>query len=257
MGRQILKQPLIKAINRDCIDEVVGSNKTYSTQHGFLHIPKTGGSSIMRFFEQNHQLIKEMPVPLFHSWNLELINSYFPCMKLIFAIRDPLERTISGYQSRLRMGMPEYYVPWRQEEAISFCMYRSVEEFLDGLLEEGDYHVSATTYVLESIMAISWNYAYYFKDVNTLNQHSHMIGPIAEVSCLDEYMKYLINHKIIRIQPGNQSENILTSLEHAHKSQQNSQSFLERYSQQDIQKMKARLSDEYTLFAALRQYCIL
>ena len=252
MGRPYQRQPLIKEINRECIDEVISTNKKYNTKYGFLHIPKTGGSSIMRFFEQNHEFIKEMPVPLFHSWNLELIHSYFPSMKLVFAIRDPLERTISGFQSRLRMGTPDYYVPWSGPEATSFGMYRCPEEFLDGLLEDSDYHVSATTYALESIIAISWNYAYYFKDVETLNAHIHMLGPITNVSYLNQYLEHLINVSIIQLQDPGQAQGILSRLQQAHKSQQSSKDFLQKYSQDEINRMKARLHDEYEIYEALK-----
>ena len=249
-----MRQPLIKEINQDCIDQVISTNPKYRKEWGFLHIPKTGGSSIMRFFESNYEAIKTMPVPLFHSWTLDLINNYFPSMKLIFAIRDPLERTISGYQSRLRMGTPEYYVPWRNKEAIAFCMYRSVPEFLDGLLDDSDYHISATTYLLDSVMAISWNYNYYFNSAADVEKLGHCIGTIAELSSLDKLISSLIDNGIIQLNAEADQCQIKQNLLKAHRSKNSSDSYLKHYSSEDIAKMKARLQDEYEIYDALKKY---
>ena len=124
-----IKHPTIKEVSRDQVGVVLATNQLYDLNYGFLHIPKTGGTSVMSFLEKAAPFAASMPVPLFHSWTFRLVTEYFPKMKVSFLLRDPLERLISGYFSRLRQGNPEYHVPWRPQEAAAFGLYPPSKHF--------------------------------------------------------------------------------------------------------------------------------
>ena len=78
---------------------------------GFLHIPKTGGSGIRALGRNAVERGLPFPSGFSHGWTLEEIRRRFPQMKLAFILRDPLERAISGFNSRLRQGRPPHHAP--------------------------------------------------------------------------------------------------------------------------------------------------
>ena len=121
--------PEIQEVRPETVTQIIASSKKLDPRHLFLHIPKTGGSSFMDFISDNRDLLERVPTPLFHTWTVNLALKYLPASKIICFLRDPLERTISGYQSRSRMGMPKYRVPWRPAEASAFALFPSITDF--------------------------------------------------------------------------------------------------------------------------------
>jgi hypothetical protein len=83
----------------------------------FLHIGKTGGTAMKAalqpraqnghffLFLHGHEVtLKDVPVG----------------ERVVFFLRDPVSRFVSGFNSRLRQGQPRYLMPWSPSEKIIF-----------------------------------------------------------------------------------------------------------------------------------------
>ena len=88
----------------------------------FLHIGKTGGSAIRSILEGNketsHYIIKTHG----HATSMRDVPSG---EKIIFFLRDPISRFISGFYSRKRKGQPRYNVEWKPLEKKIFTTFKT------------------------------------------------------------------------------------------------------------------------------------
>ncbi len=83
----------------------------------FLHIGKTGGTAVKHVLKQS-PTTKSYAIYLHnHGTNFEDIPKG---EKIIFFLRDPISKFISGFYSRKRQGQPRIFKPWSQEEKIAF-----------------------------------------------------------------------------------------------------------------------------------------
>lgn len=246
-------QPWIKEVSRDHCASVIATHPAYDATHGFLHIPKTGGTSVMAFLEQVSPSVSRLPVPLFHTWTLHLIAEYFPAMKLSFVIRDPLQRLISGYHSRLRMGRPEYDVPWAPREAAAFSLYPSIDAFLQGLLDDSEFHQGATSFVMQALSTLRWNYRYYFGSVDQLRHLGHMFFAVADVSNVEQLIQVWLDQGVVRSRDasGLDSSELVTRYAVNHRSSRSVRDVLGSFEPEQIERMKLRLSDEYLFYDEL------
>ena len=87
-----------------------------------LHIGKTGGSAIK-------WALRELPETqhfsiILHGHGVSL-NKIPPGDAVVFFLRDPISRFISGFYSRKRMGRPRYYSEWTKKEKTVFDRFDS------------------------------------------------------------------------------------------------------------------------------------
>lgn len=88
----------------------------------YLHIGKTGGSAIKHSFAR-HSSSKDYVLFLqSHTFHL---NDVPEGEKVIFFLRDPISRFISGFYSRQRQGMPKYFSPWNEREKAAFELFET------------------------------------------------------------------------------------------------------------------------------------
>ena len=249
-----IRFPGVKVVTTSSANEIIKLNIKYTDKSGFLHIPKTGGTSVMRFMNRSSQFLDQIPIPLFHSWSLPLIQKYFPSMKIHFLIRDPLERIISGYHSRLRMGMPEYCVPWRPEEATAFALFPTIKQFLKSLLSEGDWDKSASHFMLSSLMTMRWNYIHYFGSPEAVRKAESTFGNITTVENGFQFISKLVLDGIILIKPGYAFENIVDLYESKHVSSTKVNDILSEFDEGQIISMKSKMHKEYEIYNELLKY---
>jgi len=83
----------------------------------FLHIGKTGGTALKDAFSK-HLVTRSYALDLHaHSFKLKDV----PCGEgVVFFVRDPVTRFVSGFYSRFREGRPKLYNPWSSEEKSAF-----------------------------------------------------------------------------------------------------------------------------------------
>lgn len=106
----------------------------------FLHIGKTGGTAIKAAFLEKGVFFKKMRICkkyLFvlhkHDFHLDKVR---PNEYVFFVIRDPVERFISGFNSRFRQGLPRKFNPWTQKERKVFEVFDSPNKLAEGLSSE-------------------------------------------------------------------------------------------------------------------------
>ena len=102
---------------------------------GFLHIGKTGGTALRYILEQQRKNTGIMPVRFIwlHYMTLPRIRAEYPTVRTIFFVRDPISRFISGFNSRLRQGLPRHRVPWSPEEAIAFQRFTTPNQLAEAI----------------------------------------------------------------------------------------------------------------------------
>lgn len=97
----------------------------------FLHIGKTGGSAIKSALKTQSSSEK---IIILHGHNTSLCD--IPKgEKVVFFLRDPISRFISGFYSRQRKGQPRYYSEWSSKEKKIFETYKNPNEIAHGLAD--------------------------------------------------------------------------------------------------------------------------
>ncbi len=77
------------------------------TRTHVLHIPKTGGTALLSALAPH----ADAAGLVLHDHFARLADVP-PGERAVFAVRDPAERFVSGFNSRLRKGMPRNYFEW-------------------------------------------------------------------------------------------------------------------------------------------------
>jgi hypothetical protein len=162
--------------------------KGHTPRYGFLHIPKTGGSGITVFARELVKRGHAPPCIFGHGWKVGDIAGRFPEMKLCFILRDPLDRMISGFNSRLRQGRPTYNSPWTPAEATAFSMLPSAAHLLDAIVSDDDFHRSALDFAMRHILHLRWNYTFYFQDLAGVATHRERFAHIGQISAVPAFI---------------------------------------------------------------------
>jgi hypothetical protein len=88
----------------------------------FLHVGKTGGTAI-RYGLQGHLAGARYELH-FHPHHTTL-GQIPPGERVVFYLRDPISRFVSGFYSRQRRGQPRYFVDWRPAERKAFARFET------------------------------------------------------------------------------------------------------------------------------------
>lgn len=83
--------------------------------------------------------------------------------KFFFVVRDPVDRFVSGFNSRQRQGRPRYVRPWSDAEARAFGRFSTPQELGDALAGDAASQAAAVD-ALESIEHVRTSYWYWFAD---------------------------------------------------------------------------------------------
>src|SRR5689334_1107802 len=81
-----------------------------------LHVGKTGGTAVKHALAG---VVTEQFRIVAHSHDITIRD--VPIGEhVVFFVRDPISRFVSGFYSRQRQGRPRYDVPWSPNESIAF-----------------------------------------------------------------------------------------------------------------------------------------
>lgn len=96
----------------------------------FLHVAKTGGTAIKRtlrrYSKQHPEIVRLEGHPC------KLADVAAPD-KVVFSVRDPIERFVSGFNTRLRKGYPRRDGEWRDSERWAFERFPSANSLAEAL----------------------------------------------------------------------------------------------------------------------------
>lgn len=125
----------------------------------FLHINKTGGSAIKEGFNKNLVSSKYFISLHGHHYNLK---SLIDEEQVIFFLRDPCLRFISGFKSRKRQGAPKYHYPWTLEESIAFSLFDTPDQLAMALSSEEKNIKQAAHLAMQNIHHVRTSYQDWF-----------------------------------------------------------------------------------------------
>jgi hypothetical protein len=119
----------------------------------FLHIGKTGGSAIKA-------VLKEFPeTPRYtinlhgHSTSLKDVPKGEP---VVFFLREPVSRFVSGFYSRQRKGQPRYYSEWSPKEKKVFDHFPTPGKLATSLANEEALALMAMEHILHFKRYSAW-----------------------------------------------------------------------------------------------------
>jgi hypothetical protein len=133
-----------------------------------LHIGKTAGT----FFRDVLQSASGLPDELMfldHKHTLaSTLRDFGSNRKVVLLFRNPAERFVSAFYSRLRQGRPTYNSIWTPSEAVSFLFFSTPTELAEALFSSDERARSAAEFAMKSIQHISRGYEYFLESPEAL-----------------------------------------------------------------------------------------
>jgi hypothetical protein len=160
-----------------------------TSDHGkfaFLHIAKTGGTTIGSAINAASRLsdVKLGVYP--HNDTLPDLFGIDPRLAVSFAVRDPIDRFVSAFNSRLRNGRPVNDNRWQPREAITYLYFPTVNDLAENLETDDDRMLSAARFALESVAHLRRGYKYHLQSVEFLERNKDRIYFVCDTTTIDE-----------------------------------------------------------------------
>jgi len=151
------------------------ARKNFSSQVNFIHIDKTGGTAIRHALERSGT-----NKVIFHNHSKTLADFYEQSdEEVFFFVRDPIEKFISGFNSRKRRGFPRFNNAWTENERIAFSMFDKPNDLAEALGSEG------AEFAMKNIRRVANSLAHYLISPEMIMKMRHQIIFVGEQSCLD------------------------------------------------------------------------
>lgn len=152
-----------------------------------LHIGKTGGNAL------NHALYPYaggLGIILHgHDWTLADV----PLGEgIIFIVRDPIQRFISGFNSRLRRGLPHAFVEWTDAEAVAFSRFGTPTALAEGLVSGDQLVRDAAITAINSIYHPAKRLRFWLGSATHVKRRRNDILWIGVTDYLDEDFSILV-----------------------------------------------------------------
>lgn len=163
------------------------SRVTACTKIHFLHIGKTGGSAVKSVLEKyknrdDYELI-------IHNHKTP-INKVPIGEKVVFFLRDPTSRFISGFYSRKRKGRPRYNVEWTEVESKVFSVFDTPNQLALALSDSSSEYFSTALAAMNNIQHLK-RYNYWYINREYMQSRLDDILYIGFQECLDENFEIL------------------------------------------------------------------
>src|SRR5581483_6101704 len=126
----------------------------------FLHVGKTGGSAIKAALADADSGAFEIVLHP-HATTLEQVPAG---ERVFFVLRDPVERLVSGFYSRLRRGRPRYEVPWTAGEELAFTRFVTPDALGRALASHSGEERSHAVDAIREIRHVQTSYRTWFGD---------------------------------------------------------------------------------------------
>lgn len=126
----------------------------------FLHVSKTGGTAIKHVLKL-HLATPEYAIVL-HG-HRQTLRDVPKSDKVIFCLRDPISRFVSGFYSRLRQGQPRYFVRWSADEETAFSHFDTPNRLALALSSTDDEERIRAEQAMQGIVHVKDGYAKWFE----------------------------------------------------------------------------------------------
>lgn len=161
-------------------------------QIGFLHIGKTGGNTLRSILKSGAETADVDLTWFPHDMTLNEALRQHPEMKLGFVFRDPVERFVSAFWSRLRMGRPRNNSMWSAEEAIAFQWFATPNDLAEALSGEDERLYSAAQFAMSAISHLRRNMAWTLGSPAALERIRDRLHFVCPLDQLDERLPALL-----------------------------------------------------------------
>lgn len=155
-------------------------------KYGLLHIGKTGGTAVKSVLRAAKELGVGENVTFFkHEDGLAAVAEGNLCERLMFFIREPTDRFVSAFNSRLRMGYPRHNGKWNVREEVAFAHFKTPNELAEGLSSADPEIAEVAVGSMMSIMHLRRSYEHYLGSVELLEQEKDRIYFIGATETFD------------------------------------------------------------------------
>ncbi len=102
-----------------------------------LHVGKTGGTALTHGLRP---YLDSGPYSILLHGHETTLRDVPRREKIVFFLRHPVDRFVSGFYSRQRQGRPRLNVPWSAAEAIAFAQFETANDLALGLSSSDPEH---------------------------------------------------------------------------------------------------------------------
>jgi hypothetical protein len=151
-----------------------------------LHVPKTGGTAVaeaLRPVARRHRLVFEE-----HAVALADI----PAGDRVFVfLRHPVDKFVSGFNSRLRCGRPRYSFAWTPSEARSFSHFLTPNALAESLTSSDPQTAEFARSAMSGIRFVSDSMIQWFGSIENLRNRRHQFILLGLQTCLADDFEFL------------------------------------------------------------------
>lgn len=169
---------------------------TLGDRVAFLHMPKTGGSTLRGAIEtgQAQGRFAEPALVLGHAARLQQAFHQLPGLRVVCTIRDPIARFVSGFYSRLRSGRPKFQLPWDAGEAAAFHWFAEAEELALAFESPDERLKSAAWFAKSAIRHLRWDYPHYYLSADFVRRNAARFAFVGEIGDLSTNLPRMLAH---------------------------------------------------------------
>lgn len=217
-------------------------------KNAFLHVGKTGGTSLNKMFVELRDNGQNHPLNFDHTWTMRQIVSVLPKGGQVHVVlRDPIERYVSGFNSRLRQGRPNHPRLWTESEATAFQYFQSPTDLFRAMISEDELEQSKAAFAIHAIPHMRRGYVYHYISTEFLQNYRQYIGLVGGMSDLNGFSLAL--KRRLGVQPS-LTERI--SLKKLHMSPVEAGGS-DGLTSDERARLKEKLADEYAIHDKLRE----
>ena len=142
-----------------------------------LHIGKTGGTYLKSVVANKAPDIGQLVLCGHGDTLISTARAHGRTRKLAFLFRDPAERFVSGFNSRLRQGRPTYDVVWTPAEGVAFSFFAHPNDLAEALDGKDERLRSASYFAFKNIFHLKHDYRHFLHSSEAL-RYEHGLGNI-------------------------------------------------------------------------------
>lgn len=158
-----------------------------------LHIGKTGGTALKFVLRRNRRTGTYLVVPHRHRIRLADLP---PWDAFFFFVRDPADRFVSGFNSRLREGRPRYVKPWTPPERKAFAQFPTAEDLALALSSEDETRRRQARRAMRSIRHVRSGFGHWLGGEALLRRRRRrllMVGRVEHLGADFDRLKALLS----------------------------------------------------------------